>query len=200
MPVRSVPTGSHCARSAGFRREVVRSRWRWPSAGSGPVRPVESAPMARHEVVSRPDISAVATRIDIDLALESSHPDRQPCARTPLRGLEETGAKPQFALCRSTSPRTYEGLLELPAPGAARSGGACFAEQRRRALNSMKSQRHQALYVDNNSSGTHNLLCAIVESGPGMCNIVLPRTDGGVTAYGSTSGPAARFPRATLTA
>ena len=60
-----------------------------------------------------------------------------------------------------------------------------FAEQRA-APYSMKSPRHKRYTVDNNVNATHNLLCAIVESGRRHPLVHLGTM--GVYGYG-TAGP-----------
>jgi len=86
-----------------------------------------------------------------------------------LRAWEETARQP-FALCRSTSPGTTRACWECAAPGAARSGG-CIRRAARRALLD-ESAPPSAYTVDNNGTGTHNLLCGHRRRAAGMLHIV----------------------------
>jgi UDP-sulfoquinovose synthase len=81
-------------------------------------------------------------------------------------------------------------LLRSEQPGAV----VHFAEQRA-APYSMKSSRNKRYTVDNNVNGTHNLLCAIVESGLDIHIVHLGTM--GVYGYGSHRG--ATIPEGYLT-
>ena len=111
-----------------------------------------------HEVVIVDNLSRPA--IDAELGAESL---------TPISSIEE-----RIAAWHEVSGRTIEfvdldlaqdpeGLLALIARTAPDSM-VHFAEQRA-APYSMKSAGHKRYTVDNNVNATHNLLCAVVESG-----------------------------------
>ena len=65
-----------------------------------------------------------------------------------------------YNLNLATEYERFLGILEVERPDAI----VHFAEQRA-APYSMKSPRHKRYTVDNNVSATHNVLCAVVESG-----------------------------------
>jgi UDP-sulfoquinovose synthase len=141
-----------------------------------------------HEVVIVDNFSR--RKIDIDLGVESL----TPIANLPdrLRAWEETGGKP-IRFVHLDIAQQYERLLELlrlEQPGAV----VHFAEQRA-APYSMKNSANKRYTVDNNVNGTHNLLCAIVESGLDIHIVHLGTM--GVYGYGSHRG--ATIPEGYLT-
>ncbi|MCP9772403.1 NAD-dependent epimerase/dehydratase family protein [Synechococcus sp. Tobar12-5m-g] len=141
-----------------------------------------------HEVVIVDNFSR--RKIDIDLGVESL----TPIANLPdrLRAWQETGGN-QIRFVHLDIAQQYERLLELlrlEQPGAV----VHFAEQRA-APYSMKSSATKRYTVDNNVNGTHNLLCAIVESGLDIHIVHLGTM--GVYGYGSHRG--ATIPEGYLT-
>ena len=141
-----------------------------------------------HEVVIVDNFSR--RKIDIDLGVESL----TPIANLPdrLRAWEETGGNP-IRFVHLDIAQEYERLLDLlrrEKPGAV----VHFAEQRA-APYSMKSSANKRYTVDNNVNGTHNLLCAIVESGLDPHIVHLGTM--GVYGYGSHRG--ATIPEGYLT-
>ncbi len=99
-------------------------------------------------------------RIDEELGCESLTPIRPVAARLEA-WRRVTGREIDFV--ELDVARDYDGLLallEAKRPAAI----VHFAEQRA-APYSMKSSRHKRYTVENNVPGTHNVLCAIVESG-----------------------------------
>jgi UDP-sulfoquinovose synthase len=111
-----------------------------------------------HDVIIADNLSR--RNIDNELEAESLTPIRPPGVR--IAAWEElTGKKIRFELLDVA--REYERLLELirtEKPDAL----VHFAEQRA-APYSMKSARNKRYTVDNNTNSTHNVLCAVVESG-----------------------------------
>ncbi|APD48107.1 NAD-dependent epimerase/dehydratase family protein [Synechococcus sp. CS-602] len=141
-----------------------------------------------HEVVIVDNLSR--RKIDIDLGVESLTPIANLQDR--LRAWEETGGQP-IRFVPLDIAQNYEGLLELlrqERPEAV----VHFAEQRA-APYSMKSSATKRYTVDNNVNGTHNLLCAIVESGLDVHIVHLGTM--GVYGYGSHRG--ATIPEGYLT-
>ena len=141
-----------------------------------------------HDVVIVDNFSR--RKIDIDLGVESL----TPIATLPdrLRAWEETGGNP-IRFVHLDIAQQYQSVLELlrlEQPGAV----VHFAEQRA-APYSMKSSATKRYTVDNNVNGTHNLLCAIVESGLDVHIVHLGTM--GVYGYGSHRG--ATIPEGYLT-
>lgn len=99
-------------------------------------------------------------KIDVELGCESLTPI-QPIDRRLRTWKEQTGHTIHFHnLNIAEDYNELEALIEAVRPKAI----VHFAEQRA-APYSMKSPRHKRYTVDNNINGTHNVLCAIVESG-----------------------------------
>jgi len=99
-------------------------------------------------------------KIDVELGCESLTPI-QPIERRLRTWRELTGRTIDFYnLNIAEDYNELEALIESVRPKAI----VHFAEQRA-APYSMKSPRHKRYTVDNNINGTHNVLCAIVESG-----------------------------------
>jgi UDP-sulfoquinovose synthase len=143
---------------------------------------------AGHDVVIVDNLSR--RKIDIDLGVESLTPIATIHDR--LRAWEETGGRPiRFvALDIAQDYDLLLGLLRSERPTAV----VHFAEQRA-APYSMKSSITKRYTVDNNVNGTHNLLCAIVESGLDIHIVHLGTM--GVYGYGSHRG--ATIPEGYLT-
>jgi len=99
-------------------------------------------------------------KIDVELGCESLTPIKPLEQR--LRRWEEIGGRriDYRALNIADDYEALEQLIQEVRPKAI----VHFAEQRA-APYSMKSPRHKRYTVDNNINGTHNILCAIVESG-----------------------------------
>ncbi len=143
---------------------------------------------AGHDVVIVDNLSR--RKIDVDLGVESLTPIATLHER--LRAWEETGGRAMRFVSLDIA-QDYELLLELlrsERPGAV----VHFAEQRA-APYSMKSSTTKRYTVDNNVNGTHNLLCAIVESGLDVHIVHLGTM--GVYGYGSHRG--ATIPEGYLT-
>lgn len=99
-------------------------------------------------------------KIDVELGCQSLTPI-QPIERRLHTWKELTGRTIDFYnLNIAEDYNELERLIETVRPKAI----VHFAEQRA-APYSMKSPRHKRYTVDNNINGTHNVLCAIVESG-----------------------------------
>ena len=99
-------------------------------------------------------------KIDVELGCESLTPI-QPIERRLRTWRELTGRTIDFHnLNIAEDYNELEYLINTVRPKAI----VHFAEQRA-APYSMKSPRHKRYTVDNNINGTHNVLCAIVESG-----------------------------------
>jgi len=141
-----------------------------------------------HDVVIVDNLSR--RKIDVDLGVTSLTPIATVEDR--LGAWQETGGQPiGFALLDLA--REYERLVQLlrdEIPDAV----VHFAEQRA-APYSMKSAACKRYTVDNNVNGTHNLLCAIVESGLDVHVVHLGTM--GVYGYGSHRG--ATIPEGYLT-
>jgi len=141
-----------------------------------------------HDVVIVDNLSR--RKIDVDLGVTSLTPIATVEDR--LGAWQETGGQPiGFALLDLA--REYERLVQLlrdEVPDAV----VHFAEQRA-APYSMKSAACKRYTVDNNVNGTHNLLCAIVESGLDVHVVHLGTM--GVYGYGSHRG--ATMPEGYLT-
>ena len=143
---------------------------------------------AGHDVVIVDNLSR--RKIDIDLGVESLTPIATIHDR--LRAWEETGGRPIHFVALDIA-QDYDlllGLLRSERPSAV----VHFAEQRA-APYSMKSSATKRYTVDNNVNGTHNLLCAIVESGLDIHIVHLGTM--GVYGYGSHRG--ATIPEGCLT-
>ena len=143
---------------------------------------------AGHDVVIVDNLSR--RKIDIDLGVESLTPIATIHDR--LRAWEETGGRPIHFVALDIA-QDYDlllGLLRSERPSAV----VHFAEQRA-APYSMKSSATKRYTVDNNMNGTHNLLCAIVESGLDIHIVHLGTM--GVYGYGSHRG--ATIPEGYLT-
>lgn len=143
---------------------------------------------AGHDVVIVDNLSR--RKIDIDLGVESLTPIATIHDR--LRAWEETGGRP-IRFVGLDIAQDYDlllGLLRSERPTAV----VHFAEQRA-APYSMKSSITKRYTVDNNVNGTHNLLCAIVESGIDIHIVHLGTM--GVYGYGSHRG--ATIPEGYLT-
>ena len=143
---------------------------------------------AGHDVVIVDNLSR--RKIDIELGVESLTPIATIGDR--LRAWEECGGRAMrfVDLDIATDYDLLLDLLRTEQPGAI----VHFAEQRA-APYSMKSSRHKRYTVDNNVNGTHNLLCAIVESGLDIHIVHLGTM--GVYGYGSHRG--ATIPEGYLT-
>lgn len=141
-----------------------------------------------HDVVIIDNLSR--RKVDVDLGVASLTPIATVEDR--LGAWQETGGQPiGFALLDLA--REYERLVQLlrdEVPDAV----VHFAEQRA-APYSMKSAACKRYTVDNNVNGTHNLLCAIVESGLDVHVVHLGTM--GVYGYGSHRG--ATIPEGYLT-
>jgi UDP-sulfoquinovose synthase len=123
--------------------------------------------------------------IDAELGAQSLTPIATPEER--LRAWREAaGAGREIGLDRVDIARDYEGLRAWLA-GWRPDAVVHFAEQRA-APYSMKSQHHKRYTVDNNVSGTHNLLCALVELGLEDTHLVHLGTMG-VYGYGAVGVP-----------
>lgn len=141
-----------------------------------------------HEVVIVDNLSR--RKIDIDLGVTSLTPIATVEDR--LKAWQEMGGRP-IGFVLLDLAREYERLLQLlrdEAPDAV----VHFAEQRA-APYSMKSAACKRYTIDNNVTGTHNLLCAIVESGLDVHVVHLGTM--GVYGYGSHRG--ATIPEGYLT-
>ena len=99
-------------------------------------------------------------KIDVELGCESLTPI-QPIAKRLAVWHEVTGRRIEYVNLDVATD--YDDLVRLIVRKAPRAI-VHFAEQRA-APYSMKSPRHKRYTVDNNINATHNLLCAIVESG-----------------------------------
>ena len=133
-----------------------------------------------HDVVIVDNLSRRC--IDVELEVESLTPIRPMGERLSV-WKELTGNEIRFI--NLDLAEEYDRLLEVlldEAPDAV----VHFAEQRA-APYSMRSSKAKRFTVDNNVSGTHNLLCAIVESGLDIAVVHLGTM--GVYGYG-WSGPA----------
>ena len=141
-----------------------------------------------HEVVIVDNLSR--RKIDVELGITSLTPIATVEDR--LKAWQETGGRPMGFVLLDLA-REYERLLQLlqdESPDAV----VHFAEQRA-APYSMKSSACKRYTVDNNVNGTHNLLCAIVESGLDVHVVHLGTM--GVYGYGSHRG--ATIPEGYLT-
>jgi len=141
-----------------------------------------------HDVVIIDNLSR--RKIDVDLSVTSLTPIATVEDR--LGAWQETGGQP-IGFVLLDLAREYERLVQLlrdEAPDAV----VHFAEQRA-APYSMKSAACKRYTVDNNVNGTHNLLCAIVESGLDVHVVHLGTM--GVYGYGSHRG--ATIPEGYLT-
>lgn len=99
-------------------------------------------------------------KIDVELGCESLTPIK-PLEQRLRRWEEISGRRIDYrALNIADHYEALEQLIQEVRPKAI----VHFAEQRA-APYSMKSPRHKRYTVDNNINGTHNILCAIVESG-----------------------------------
>lgn len=111
-----------------------------------------------HEVLIVDNLSR--RKIDVELEVDSLTPIR-PISTRLAAWKEVSGREIRFVnLDVATEYDRLERLVEEYAP----DGIVHFAEQRA-APYSMKSPIHKRYTVDNNISATHNLLCAIVETG-----------------------------------
>lgn len=99
-------------------------------------------------------------KIDVELGCESLTPIKPLEQR--LRRWEEISGR-RIDYCALNIADDYEALEQLIREVRPKAI-VHFAEQRA-APYSMKSPRHKRYTVDNNINGTHNILCAIVESG-----------------------------------
>jgi UDP-sulfoquinovose synthase len=152
----------------------------WPSA--------VSLADAGHDVVIVDNLSR--RKIDIDLGVESLTPIATIHDR--LKAWNDVGGRPMRFVSIDIA-RNYARLLDLlrnERPEAI----VHFAEQRA-APYSMKTSTTKRYTVDNNVSGTNNLLCAIVESGVNAHIVHLGTM--GVYGYGSHRG--ATIPEGYLT-
>ncbi|MYI87189.1 MAG: NAD-dependent epimerase/dehydratase family protein [Synechococcus sp. SB0672_bin_10] len=141
-----------------------------------------------HEVVIVDNLSR--RKIDVELGVTSLTPIATVEDR--LKAWQEMGGWP-IGFVLLDLAQEYERLLQLlrdEAPDAV----VHFAEQRA-APYSMKSAACKRYTVDNNVNGTHNLLCAIVESGQDVHVVHLGTM--GVYGYGSHRG--ATIPEGYLT-
>ncbi|MEI6830704.1 MAG: NAD-dependent epimerase/dehydratase family protein [Synechococcaceae cyanobacterium ELA445] len=143
---------------------------------------------AGHDVVIVDNLSR--RKIDIDLGVESLTPIATIHDR--LKAWNDVGGRPMRFVSIDIA-RNYARLLDLlrnEQPEAI----VHFAEQRA-APYSMKTSTTKRYTVDNNVSGTNNLLCAIVESGVNAHIVHLGTM--GVYGYGSHRG--ATIPEGYLT-
>jgi len=143
---------------------------------------------AGHDVVIVDNLSR--RKIDIELGVESLTPISTIGDR--LHAWQDCGGRAMRFVDLDIAVE-YDLMLDLlrsEQPGAI----VHFAEQRA-APYSMKSSRHKRYTVDNNVNGTHNLLCAIVESGLDIHIVHLGTM--GVYGYGSHRG--ATIPEGYLT-
>ncbi|MGD8201587.1 NAD-dependent epimerase/dehydratase family protein [Ornithinimicrobium sp. W1679] len=111
-----------------------------------------------HDVVIVDNLSR--RRIDEELGASSLTPIASPQER--LSAWEQVGGR-EIRFVEVDVAQDYDALLDLlltERPDAV----VHFAEQRA-APYSMKSPAHKRYTVDNNTNATHNLLCALVESG-----------------------------------
>jgi UDP-sulfoquinovose synthase len=134
---------------------------------------------AGHDVVIVDNLSR--RKIDIDLGVESLTPIATLQDR--LKAWKEIGGR-EIRFVPIDVARNYHRLLSLlvsERPDAV----VHFAEQRA-APYSMKTSTTKRYTVDNNVNGTHNLLCAIVESGLDIHIVHLGTM--GVYGYGSHRG------------
>lgn len=141
-----------------------------------------------HDVVVVDNLSR--RKIDVELGVASLTPIATIHDR--LAAWEAVGGRP-LRFVYLDLVRDYQQLLQLirsEQPGAV----VHFAEQRA-APYSMKSAACKRYTVDNNVNGTHNLLCAIVESGLDVHVVHLGTM--GVYGYGSHRG--ATIPEGYLT-
>ena len=141
-----------------------------------------------HEVVIVDNLSR--RKIDVELGITSLTPIATVEDR--LKAWQEVGGQPMGFVLLDLA-QEYERLLQLlrdEAPDAV----VHFAEQRA-APYSMKSSACKRYTIDNNVNGTHNLLCAIVESGLDVHVVHLGTM--GVYGYGSHRG--ATIPEGYLT-
>ncbi|MDO5740570.1 MAG: NAD-dependent epimerase/dehydratase family protein [Ornithinimicrobium sp.] len=111
-----------------------------------------------HEVTIVDNLSR--RRIDKELGASSLTPITSPQER--LAAWEETSGE-TIDFVELDIAQHYDGLLDLLRT-AAPDAIVHFAEQRS-APYSMKSATHKRYTIDNNTNATHNLLCALVESG-----------------------------------
>ncbi len=129
-----------------------------------------------HDVVIVDNLSRRA--IDNELGAESLTPILPIDGRLAAWS-ELTGKKIGFHhLNLATEYERFLGVLEAERPDAV----VHFAEQRA-APYSMKSPRHKRYTVDNNVNATHNVLCAVVESGQDIHVVHLGTM--GVYGYGT---------------
>ena len=141
-----------------------------------------------HDVVVVDNLSR--RKIDIDLEVESLTPITTISER--LQAWEQVGGR-AMRFVHLDIAQEYDRLVNLlnsERPEAV----VHFAEQRA-APYSMKSSQTKRYTVDNNVNGTHNLLCAIVESGLNIHIVHLGTM--GVYGYGSHRG--ATIPEGYLT-
>ncbi len=141
-----------------------------------------------HDVVIVDNLSR--RKIDVDLGVASLTPIATIWDR--LAAWQEVGGRPMGFVALDIA-QEYERLLELlrqETPDAV----VHFAEQRA-APYSMKSSACKRYTIDNNVNGTHNLLCAIVDSGLDVHVVHLGTM--GVYGYGSHRG--ATIPEGYLT-
>jgi len=141
-----------------------------------------------HDVVIVDNLSR--RKIDVDLGVASLTPIATIWDR--LAAWQEVGGGPMGFVALDIA-QEYERLLELlrqETPDAV----VHFAEQRA-APYSMKSSACKRYTIDNNVNGTHNLLCAIVDSGLDVHVVHLGTM--GVYGYGSHRG--ATIPEGYLT-
>ena len=113
---------------------------------------------AGHEIVIVDNLSR--RRIDEELGAQSLTPIESIEAR--LLAWKAQAGHP-LAMVHLDIAKEYERLVTLIA--AERPDAIVHFAEQRAAPYSMKSPRHKRYTVDNNVNGTHNVLCAIVESG-----------------------------------
>ena len=111
-----------------------------------------------HEVVIVDDLSR--RRIDEELAASSLTPIVSPQER--LTAWAEVSGR-TIGFVELDVARDYEGLVELLR--AARPDAIIHFAEQRAAPYSMKSPAHKRYTIENNTSATHNVLCALVETG-----------------------------------
>ncbi|WP_077622866.1 NAD-dependent epimerase/dehydratase family protein [Sediminibacillus massiliensis] len=129
-----------------------------------------------HEVVIIDNFSR--RKIDTELEAESLTPIQQMDTR--LKAWEEVSGK-KIGFYELDLADDYDQLLEV-IKGEKPDVIVHFAEQRS-APYSMKSPKHKRYTVNNNSNATHNVLCAIVESGQDIHLVHLGTM--GVYGYGT---------------
>lgn len=134
-----------------------------------------------------------------NLARRKADEELKAASLTPIRSLPERMAAWHEVAGRQLEwhdldvARDYDGLLALLT--AQRPDAVVHLAEQRSAPYSMKSPRHKRYTVENNVAGTHNILCAIVESGLDIHLVHI----GTMGVYGYGSGGGATIPEGYLT-